>query len=167
MRGEDLAHTGEVGPALGKPGRGKSARKGDETVISGTMKRLKQIFRFAYHDDLLLHFRCNRVDTDTAMELVDVIGGYNNFNPDLVKEAMKCFQGRVMRYEIGREYSPVIYIWLPYWTHQRENSPLTSGEYIPEDDQERLKKEIMQTFGRAGPDEVSEWVKNVLRFWWD
>ncbi|MBT9160757.1 MAG: hypothetical protein DDT26_02053 [Dehalococcoidia bacterium] len=136
-------------------------------MTSETMEKVRQIFRLAYHDGLLLHFRSNTVNTATAMELVDIIGEYNGFDPDLVKEAMQCFQGQVSGYAIGREYSPAIYVWLPYWTHQRENSLLAFGEYIQEGDRERLKKEIMEAFVKLRPDEADEWAENVLRFWWD
>jgi len=129
---------------------------------------LKQIFKLAYQKDLLLHFRTNPVDSDTAMELVDIIGGYNNFDPAKIKDVMRAFRGQITGYEVGRECSPVIYVWLPYWTHQREDwEMLETGERIPEDELEGLKRSLTTCFKLALADEVQEVSTSVIRFWWD
>jgi len=130
-------------------------------------EKLQQLFQLAYGDDLLLHFRTNPVDTDTAMELVDIIGVYNNFDPNKVKDVMRAFRGQVSGYEVGREYSPVIYVWLPYWTHQREYSDEHYGERIPEEELKGLKRGLMVSFKLALADEAQEVSSSILRFWWD
>jgi hypothetical protein len=129
---------------------------------------LKQIFQLAYGKDLLLHFRTNPVDSDTAMELVDIIGGYNNFEPAKIKDVIRAFRGKVTGYEVGREYSPVIYVVLPYWTHQREDwEKLEMGERIPEEEFEGLKAGLIASFRLACADEIQEVSPSVIRFWWD
>jgi hypothetical protein len=130
-------------------------------------EKLRQLFEFAFRDDLMLHFRTTPVDSDTAMELVDIIGLYNNFDPDKIKDVMRAFRGQVSGYEIGREYSPVIYVWLPYWTHQREYSEETHGKRIPEEELEGLRHSLFTCFKLALADEASEVAPSRLRFWWD
>jgi len=130
-------------------------------------EKLRQLFELAYKDDLMLHFRTNPVDTDTAMQLVDIIGGYNNFDPEKVKDVMRAFRGQVSGYEVGREYSPVIYVWLPYWAHQREYSDEDKGVRIPEEELEGLKRGLMVCFRLALADEAEEVSSTRLRFWWD
>jgi hypothetical protein len=129
---------------------------------------LRQIFYLAYQKDLLLHFRTNPVDSDTAMELVDIIGGYNNFEPGKIKDAIRPFCGQVTGYEVGREYSPVIYVVLPYWTHQREDwERQEMGEQIPQREIEKLKAGLVAAFRFALADEVEEVSESIIRFWWD
>jgi hypothetical protein len=131
-------------------------------------EELKQIFQLAYQKDLLLHFRTNPVDSDTAMELVDIIGGYNNFEPAKIKDVMRAFRGKVTGYEVGREYSPVIYVVLPYWTHQREYwEKLEMGERILDEELEGLKAGLKVAFRLACADEIQEVSPSVIRFWWD
>ena len=132
-----------------------------------TREKLKQLFKLAYEDNLLLQFRTSRVDTDTAMELVDIIGRYNEFDPGKIKDVLKAFRGQVSGYEVGREYSPVIYVWLPYWTNQREYSNSQRGRRIPEEEFEGLKRGLMTCFKLAKADEAGEVSTSVLRFWWD
>jgi hypothetical protein len=95
------------------------------------------------------------VDAEAAKALVELIGRYNGFDPARVKEAIDacpkecCFQ-------IGREYSPVIYVGLPYGL----------------DNLERLKETVLEAFALAFPDETPPIEgyhsgSTTLRFWWD
>jgi len=132
-------------------------------------RKLKQLFRLAYRDDLILHFRTEPVDTDTAAELVDLIGRYNNFDPRKVKEAMLRFRGLVSGWEVGREGSPVIYALVPFWIHQREYADPSPGKRIPEEERESLRERLKDAFSEARADEIDElgWGRWRIRFWWD
>jgi len=130
-------------------------------------EKLVEMIKLTYEEDLALHLRTRRVKSETAEQLVEAIGPYNGFDPDKVKEIIRRFRGRVMGWEIGREYSPVIYVHLPYWTHQREDSAEAWGERIPPEEMEELKRELIEAFKEARVDEIEEVVPSVLRFWWD
>jgi len=130
-------------------------------------EKLVELIKLTYEDDLALHLRTRRVESETAEELVEAIGGYNEFDPDKVKEVIRRFRGRVEGWEIGREYSPVIYVHLPYWTHHREGSTEISGERIPPEEMEKLKRELIEAFRGACADEIEEVSPSTLRFWWD
>ncbi|MES1146756.1 MAG: hypothetical protein ABUL52_00010, partial [Solimonas sp.] len=56
-----------------------------------------------------------------------------------VAEALTEFRGQVSAIEFGREGSPVLYIDLPYWTHQREEvNPDGKGVRIGDKDNDSL-----------------------------
>jgi len=47
----------------------------------------------------------------------------------------------------GREGSPVLYVHLPYWTHQREGPlPRPQGSKITDQDSEQLVEELRRVF---------------------
>ena len=81
---------------------------------------------------------------------MDIAGKYNEFDPEKVKACLDVLKGKVSGHELGRGYSPVIYIELPYWTHQREGSREHNGERIPESETKELVEKIRRMFTDIG-----------------
>jgi hypothetical protein len=106
--------------------------------------------------------------TVQAQKLIQLVKSYNNFEGEKVAGALAEFRGQVSAIEFGREGSPVLYVDLPYWTHQREET-LSSGEgvRIPDEDNEMLIRKLHQVFvGELAADEFSVEGRRV-RIWWD
>lgn len=110
------------------------------------------------------------LSTTQAAQLVLVVPEYGNFRGALVAEGIKRFAGRVSSVQFGREGPPVLYIDLPYWTHQREGPlPRENGTRISDAENMRLVAELRKVFveGLAaeefGPDPVS---KRKIRIGW-
>ena len=61
----------------------------------------------------------NRATFNAAMNLVR---GYNNFDGPKVSKTIGSVYDDAMHVEFGRERSPVLYVTLPFWTHQRIGS---------------------------------------------
>jgi len=110
------------------------------------------------------------LSTKQASQLVLVVPEYGRFKGALVAEGIRRFTGRVMSIQFGREGSPVLYVQLPYWTHQREG-PITHqmGTRIPDEEHKRLVEELRKVFvdelsaEEFGPDTID---KRRIRIWW-
>ena len=110
------------------------------------------------------------LSTTQASQLALVVPEYGKFKGALVAEGIKRFAGRVMSVQFGREGSPVLYVQLPYWTHQREG-PITHkmGTRIPDEEHNRLVEELRKVFvselnaEEFGPDSID---KRKIRIWW-
>jgi hypothetical protein len=113
-------------------------------------------------------FLTPRLRTLQAEKLVRLVGDYNNFNGPKVADALLRFRGKVSGVEFGREGSPVIYLELPYWTHQREEVSWSGqGTRISDAESVALATEIKQAFvGEMHADEFSV-DKRRVRIWWD
>jgi hypothetical protein len=110
------------------------------------------------------------LSTRQAAELVLLVPEYGPFKGDAVAEGILKFAGRVSGVAFGRELSPVLYVHLPYWTHQREG-PLTlgTGTKISDEDNAQLVAELKKVFvdglgaEEFGPDSID---KRTIRIWW-
>jgi hypothetical protein len=108
------------------------------------------------------------LSTRQASELV--FPEYGHFKGGAVAKGIQRFTGRVSGVAFGRELSPVLYVHLPYWTHQREG-PLTNGTgtKISDRENEQLVGELRKVFvdelgaEEFGPDSIN---KRVIRIWW-
>ena len=86
------------------------------------------------------------------------------------RNGIQRFAGRVSGVAFGRELSPVLYVHLPYWTHQREG-PNTKGigTKISDKENEQLVAELKRVFvdeleaEEFGPDTINS---RVIRIWW-
>jgi hypothetical protein len=109
-----------------------------------------------------------RLRTVQAQQLIRLVKSYNNFEGEKVAEVLGEFRGHVSAIEFGREGSPVLYVDLPYWTHQREESRLSGkGDRIPDQENEILIRKLHQVFvGKLAADEFSVEGRRV-RIWWD
>lgn len=110
------------------------------------------------------------LSTTQAAELVRVVPEYGSFRGDAVAEGIKRFAGRVSSVEFGREGSPVLYVQLPYWTHQREGPiPREKGTRITDEETNKLVQGLRRVFvdgigaEEFGPDSID---KRKIRIWW-
>ena len=113
-------------------------------------------------------FLTPRLRTSQASPLIRLVKGYNEFNGERVALAVEKLHGRVSGVQFGREGSPVLYIELPYWTHQREEyAQRGTGTRISDDEAEKFVAELRQVFvNELKADEFSVNRRRV-RVWWD
>ena len=113
-------------------------------------------------------FLTPRLRTSQVVPLIRLVKQYNEFDGQRVAAEVEKLRGRVSGIEFGREGSPVLYIELPYWTHQREETePAGMGVKIPDADNDKLVAELKQVFvGGLKADEFSVNRRRV-RVWWD
>lgn len=106
--------------------------------------------------------------TTQAAPLIRLVKEYNEFNGERVAAAVEKLRGRISRLEFGREGSPVLYIELPYWTHQREEADTSiQGTRITDAENDRLVDELRQVFvDELKADEFGVDGRRV-RVWWD
>jgi len=137
-------------------------------------EELKHLYYLATHGKAeLLHFRTTLVDTDTAKELVDIEGQVNNFYPERVKAVMNKLRGKVSGYELGRDGTPLIYVYLPYWTNQREYNREKVNREINAAERESLVKLVIKLFKEEALADSCYQLSyrntklNIVRVWWD
>jgi hypothetical protein len=113
-------------------------------------------------------FLTPRLRTVQARHLIQLVKSYNEFDGLKAAEALAAFEGKVSGVEFGREGSPVIYIELPYWTHQREGTtPAGMSTRISDEGNDKLVQELRRVFvGTLKADEFSVQRRRV-RMWWD
>jgi hypothetical protein len=110
------------------------------------------------------------LSTRQASELVLLVPEYGPFKGAAVAKGIQSFAGRVSGVAFGRELSPVLYMHLPYWTHQREG-PIekAAGTRVSDQDNQRLVAELKKVFvgelgaEEFGPDSID---KRTIRIWW-
>ena len=110
------------------------------------------------------------LSTQQASHLIAMVAEYRTFRGKEVAAAVKRFAGRVSGVQFGREGSPVIYVDLPHWTHQREG-PVADGAGVRISDEEhsKLVAELRSVFvGELGAEEFSSdrIRKRLIRIWW-
>lgn len=113
-------------------------------------------------------FLTPRLRTAHATSLIRLVREYNEFNGERVAAAVEKLRGQVSGVEFGREGSPVLYIELPYWTHQREETVLNGiGNKITDAENDKVVAELRQLFvGELKADEFSV-NRRRIRIWWD
>jgi hypothetical protein len=110
------------------------------------------------------------LSTRQASQLVRLIPEYGSFKGEQVAKGIQRFAGRVTSVQFGREGSPVLYIDLPYWTHQREG-PLgkSPGSRISDEENRKLLQELRKVFvdelfaEEFSTDTIN---KRTVRIWW-
>ena len=115
-------------------------------------------------------FRTQELRTNQVQQLVRLIKSYRSFNGEAVAQAITTFEGRVTSMQFGRELSPVLYVQLPHWTHQREMSPKDAERRrIPDDENAKLVAELRRRFveelqaSEFGPERGDP---RRIRVWW-
>ncbi|MFP8780478.1 hypothetical protein [Hydrogenophaga sp. RWCD_12] len=113
-------------------------------------------------------FLTPRLRTAQAVPLIRLIKQYNGFNGERVAAAVEKLRGRISGLEFGREGSPVLYIELPHWSHQREEADTSvQGTRITDAENDRLVEELRQVFvDELKADEFGADGRRV-RVWWD
>lgn len=109
-----------------------------------------------------------RMRTVQAQKLIALVGSYNNFEGEKVAAALEEFRGTVSAVQFGREGSPVLYIDLPYWTHQREEAvPAGKGQRIPDNENAKVVARLNQVFVRNLAADEFDVEGRKVRIWWD
>jgi hypothetical protein len=110
------------------------------------------------------------LSTEQAQQLVRLIPSYNSFEGAKVSEKLGSIKGRVESIQFGREGSPVLYINLPYWTHQREGVRVKGmGTKINDEENEKLVGELRELFVKrlkAAEFGVAKNFPRRVRVWW-
>ncbi len=112
-------------------------------------------------------FLTPRLRTIQAVPLIKLVKQYNEFEGERVAAALQQLRGKVSGIEFGRDGSPVLFIELPYWTHQREET-LTEGIGVKIEDKEtdQLVAQLKQVFvAELKASEFSVRGRRV-RVWW-
>lgn len=137
------------------------------------MKAAQAFIRIGFGLDDSVNFQSTEMLTPfmrtvQAQQLIRMVGSYNNFEGVKVAESLTQFRGAVSGIQFGREGSPVIYIDLPYWTHQREETPSTGmGVRISRVETESLVARLRAVLvDKLKADEFSV-ERNRVRAWWD
>jgi hypothetical protein len=108
-----------------------SPRRRTAEPEKGRARSVMGFIKLCFGDDFgldfrSLHSRTQELTTDEAQTVIRLIN-YGEFDVAKISEAISQFKGRIAAYEFGREGSPILYVRLPYWTHQRESSPPRCG----------------------------------------
>jgi hypothetical protein len=152
---------------------------------NGRARNAMEFVKLGFGDDFglefrSLHFRTEELTTDEAQAVIRLIN-YEEFDGAKIAEAISQFKGRFAACEFGREGSPVLYVRLPCWTHQREGSPARKdGVRIEEAENDSLVAMLRDTFvEKLGASEFGAQKtfadvpgvyvadKRKLRVWWD
>jgi hypothetical protein len=106
--------------------------------------------------------------TVQAQQLIQMVSSYNNFEGKRVADALAEFRGQISGVQFGREGSPVIYIELPYWTHQQEETRIQGqGQRIPAYRTDKLVERLRRVMvEKLAADEFNV-EHNRVRVWWD
>lgn len=117
-----------------------------------------------------LNFRTQVDDLGTFRRCMDVIGGYNRFSGTAAAKAVGDLFPQLARVEVGRESSPVLYLYLPFYAQQRIGSREGSVP-IPEQKREALRARIHRTGKALHADEIDDLDRDgkpyCVRLWWD
>jgi hypothetical protein len=92
-------------------------------------------------------FLTPRLRTAQAVPLIKMVKQYNDFDGERVAAAVQNLRGKVSGVEFGRDGSPVLFIELPYWTHQREETTAEGmGLKIDDKDIEQFVAQLRKVF---------------------
>ena len=143
-----------------------------------------QLMSLVFGQDATLNAHTNSISDWSELEAtIRAVGGYNNFDPERVLNQLHPLFARVESVEVGRESSPVIYVNVPYWTHQQSTPTRPAGrdfgmgERIPLEERQALADCLFDAMRNAAADEISDERADQfgqvssnphrLRFWWD
>ena len=112
-------------------------------------------------------FLTPRLRTVQAVPLIRLVKQYNEFEGERVAAAVLQLRGKVSGVEFGRDGSPVLFVELPYWTHQREETRTEGmGAKIPDDENEKFVRELKRVFvSELKASEFSARGRRI-RVWW-
>jgi hypothetical protein len=118
-----------------------------------------------------LRFITERIHPVPAAALIRLIEGYNEFVGDDVAAAVLRLheEGRLMSVEFGRESSPVLYLYMAFWTNQRSNAPPgVPAERLSESEMNENRTVIMEAMRALQADEIDlRYQDTAVRAWWD
>jgi hypothetical protein len=119
-----------------------------------------------------MEFVTPEMDVAEAKECVSYIRSYNNFDSAKVNHVLDQIKGDIGGIQVGREYSPVLYVHFPYWTGQKTGSHIRgSGGRIPDSVTQDSIAKAKRLFKGARADEIGlegdASTSHTLRVWWD
>lgn len=129
--------------------------------------------RIGYRLDLNQRFQSTefltpRLRTAQAVPLIRLVKAYNDFDGERVASTVEQLRGRVSGIEFGREGSPVLYIELPYWTHQREEVvSVGPGTKISDAETDEFVAELRKLFVDGLKADEFSVNRRRVRVWWD
>jgi hypothetical protein len=148
----------------------RAAAKPENTRLRNAV----EFVRLGFGDDFgfdfrSLYFRTEELTTDEAQAVVKLIN-YDQFDGIKIAEAISQFRGKIASYEFGREGSPVLYVNLPVWTHQREGASRSRSKSRIEDaENDSLLARFDALATTLGASELGavDPHKRKLRMFWD
>ena len=115
-----------------------------------------------------LEFKTDSLTPEEASEVAKVVSSYNEYRGKAVAEAILKLRGKVSSVEFGREFSPVLYVHMPFWTHQVAGSKEISGRIFTESENKANVDFVMSVLKKVKPDELDyDSSTNTIRAWWD
>jgi flagellar motility protein MotE (MotC chaperone) len=115
-----------------------------------------------------LEFKTEGLTPEDASEVAKVVSSYNEYKGKAVAEAILKLRGKVSAVEFGREFSPVLYVHMPFWTHQVAGSKEISGRILTESENKANVDSVMSVLKKVKPDELDyDSGMNIIRAWWD
>lgn len=151
----------------------------------GGIAKTVEFVRLGYHD-VSLDFKVDVIDFDEFSQCVRAIGGYNEFDPETVIQALKSIFPEVRSVVVGREHSVCLYVHLPYWDNQRvanhgkTAADIPNNHLLSERELDELGARVITCFNSAEADEVGyadstngdsyhgkREMRTLIRAWWD
>lgn len=131
------------------------------------LKKTKRFVRYGYESSL--EFKSGSMSPQEAAKVVKLVKSYNEYRGAAVAKAVLKLKNIAGSIQFGREYSPVLYVEIPYWTNQKAN-PSAEEKKNPRKytDAERMKisNNVERILKSTKPDEL--WYeKGYMRAWWD
>jgi len=140
--------------------------------LLNTHRIRKEVFFGIGFNGYSMRFIIDAEDLDEIKTLLRMVGSYNKFNAEEVIKAVEDVFGEVSGFEVGRAFSPVLFIHLPMWNDQQNKNrgipqkkkrPLTKREI------DEIRTKVLDRFKRCEPDELwtSGYKDVIVRAWWD
>jgi hypothetical protein len=141
-----------------------------------------EFIRLGFQRDVSLDFRVPIRDWETFAAAMAAVGGYEEFSgAEVVDTFRELFDDAAIVY-VGREDSVVLYVELPYWTHQRTASDVVGrGEKYTDEQLRELARRVIAWARSLRVDEVCSYEcpggepvwngtgdrPHRIRLWWD
>lgn len=120
-----------------------------------TVAKTIEFVRLGFHD-CSLNFTVRTGNADVVPHLLDAAGPYNDFDPDRVLAALAEVLPEAMGIEFGRESSPVLYVDIPFWTHQRMGDETrTQGRLLEEAERVKIAQAVVDALRECAAETVS------------
>lgn len=133
-----------------------------------------QLVKYGYGDmhsltTRSLDFRTEEFENyETCAAALKLVSGYNNFDGPKVAKYLAEFWSQLMGVQFGREGSPVLYLKVPYWTHQAHGAQGTSGTRVPDEERQFVVQNLLRLGKLLEADEAHvDERTGAVRLWWD
>jgi len=116
----------------------------------------------------MLNWNGVKTDSQTFLKQAQIIGEYNEFNPEIAKKIVDYFGDKV-RYRLGREGSVVVYVDANYSHSDSKEFEQLADQLCDEFQKEGFNSKLSKKLGRLfSADEVSPGKSfHEIRIWWD